>query len=1124
MNKKDELKLQILSNIKSEIIDKQSEKRYRLMNRKKMPKWVVPSTIAAASLVIICTVLLTVILPGLGIIGPDVKQVPIYQGMTVITDTDLGIELPAADMNKTLSIARSDSIALSNNSHGHHKWRPTADVVKDEMTLDIPKQNMYYALPNQDIYINVHISNPDQFEILSFTLNGVKYQSYMFEDGSNSENLILKVSIGSLAGIVEYTIDAIKYIDGTEIKDVIMEGDRTVRVGVYSENQQPEAQISNEVIGINKISFNVSLKDKLRLISICGGKAYAVILDAESIIYKKELSLTKSNEIVFEALETNTDYRYAIVAEYDSLDGSGFGHSIIFEKEFTTEEVVAFDSVIICQENISFALDWNEKFANRVLKSLSLYKDGKKIKDINVSATTVEGLLSNNEYVLVAEYENNGVTETTELTFVTEAKAVPQVNITADEITQESFKFDVAVTDVDSVGAITNIELIHGERSTNIEDLATREFTDLFSNNTYTVKVIYTYDLNDGVGKQTVEATADIVTEAKAEPTFTIKDMTSDTFTVNGAYDKTDIDGTLISYSVKLFKGDELVIENTDQEITFDSLDYYTDYTVKIIYAFDVNDGKGVQEKAVEQKIKTYPYTDVSSIISRTTSAVYDGDTIYFQANIINPCGIKVTHVNINGKKYAVSSASDDTNLFIEIVCDETLGGGNVEFKIDRIYADIENVSYEIAVDSEASATVFINGKFELLEVEFVNEQYEPIYWRFPEDKTYIKFTFNNPTGYDISKITINGSYTVGSEDSIYQLTKINDNEYIVEDFLSFTDNDTSDNPTISTVDVYYENQYASNSVSRSNLGAYCIYFESNEVKYISTPEEFIQAITETDYSNRAYYKLAADIDLSGKSWDRVDDYFFYGVIDGNGYAIKNYTVTGDWKLDWFGMFRGLYGGVINLDFENAFIMLKRNDVDLAAGLLTYENRGLIQNCTIDNKSIINMTGRCDFSFGGFAYSNGGTIEGCINNANVSARIAYGAIAYYSGGGTIKNCVNNGNISVGTAYGIAWDGVLDNCTNNGNIQSYMSSYGISYRGTLTNCTNNGDILASKKAYGISYQGTLTNCTNNGNISAIAQSSHDNDYLIACGISDIGTEINCVNTGTVTAQRYVSDDE
>ena len=48
------------------------------------------------------------------------------------------------------------------------------------------------------------------------TLNGKTYANYMFEDGSDMENLILKYPIGDVEGLLRCTLDEILYIDDSD--------------------------------------------------------------------------------------------------------------------------------------------------------------------------------------------------------------------------------------------------------------------------------------------------------------------------------------------------------------------------------------------------------------------------------------------------------------------------------------------------------------------------------------------------------------------------------------------------------------------------------------------------------------------------------------------------------------------------------------------------------------------------------------------------------------------------------------------------------------------------------------------------------------------------------------------
>ena len=193
MNKKDKLKLDLLSNIKDEIIDKQSEKRYKLMTskRRRFPKWIIPTGAAAA-------IFIAALIPILILLFS--KQVPIYEGMTVLENFD-GSTAKAAPSYRIDMLTSTDN---NGNHYGHDK-KPISDIVEEDPTisLTVPEQQMYYADPGQDIYINIHISNPDNFVILSFMLNGKTYSSYMFEEGSDMENIVLNVNVGDAAGVVD---------------------------------------------------------------------------------------------------------------------------------------------------------------------------------------------------------------------------------------------------------------------------------------------------------------------------------------------------------------------------------------------------------------------------------------------------------------------------------------------------------------------------------------------------------------------------------------------------------------------------------------------------------------------------------------------------------------------------------------------------------------------------------------------------------------------------------------------------------------------------------------------------------------------------------------------------------
>ena len=365
MKNRDEIKLDVISNIDSEMIDEVTAKRvkYSISPRKPFNLKSKPFYAIAASVLLLLSSVITVFVFLMGTPPVDTKQIPIYKGMTVsVVPPDIGTEVDDEALHS------GGGVILDSSGRGlsdiDRTWRKSRGVYgrnKDlidgvfldneasQVSFDIDKANqelveslapnddMYYAKPNEFIYITVHVENPDAFEILSFTLNGMKYSSYMFEEGSDLENLVLKVNVGDAKGIISYTIDAIKYVDGKEIKDVKMDGERTVLVGVYAE-EQPNAVITNLKYRLDSISFNASIEDNAGAVALSGGKLFAVLYRDGKIFRKQELSLG-DNDIEF-SLDEQGEYSYAVVAVFDAFDGEGYSAHVLSSGSFSNETML----------------------------------------------------------------------------------------------------------------------------------------------------------------------------------------------------------------------------------------------------------------------------------------------------------------------------------------------------------------------------------------------------------------------------------------------------------------------------------------------------------------------------------------------------------------------------------------------------------------------------------------------------------------------------------------------------------------------------------------------------------------------------------------------------------------
>ena len=447
------------------------------------------------------------------------KQVPVYKGMTISRNFAMASATTASD-----DVGNTDSQGEQGRVEGDYDKRdddfdqnkpfedPNAPSIENKAnsTLDVvgAAESIYYADKNQDIFITIRLSNPDSYEILSFTLNGKKYSNYMFENGSDMENLVLKVNVRDVGGIVEYTIDAIKYVDGTDIKDVRMDGDRTVKAGVRA-SDQTYVNVTNEQKSMTSISFDAQVVDFYSLIEKSGGYAKAVLYDGVNML-TKDIKVGEKTNIVFDNLTPNTVYQYGVVALYDNLSGNGAKLNTLYKKAVYTDTIVLFKDVQVGKESIEWGFVWNESFANKQMSAISLWQNGAKVQDVDVTATRLDGLKSNNKYTLMATYKNlQNQDETIAIEFVTCAKAVPSVAISNFISTQSTIECDVAYTDVDSVGSVVEIALYRLENKIKSVPFATHvSFDGLESGKEYKVVVECKYDLNDGKGEITANVDA----------------------------------------------------------------------------------------------------------------------------------------------------------------------------------------------------------------------------------------------------------------------------------------------------------------------------------------------------------------------------------------------------------------------------------------------------------------------------------------------------------------------------------------------------------------------------------------------------------------------------------------
>lgn len=919
----------LLSKIDDEIIDKNTEKRALLMARvakRNLRKIWLPIVSVAA-----CFLLIFGAIFG-WLVGGGEKQVPVYQGMTV-SSTNPALALDAGGDFSRIDILSRFPTVLGNGGV------PTVEqtdekleaAIESSLSVEGAVNTIYYAQPNAPVYITVHINNPDQFEILSFTLNGQKYTTYMFEEGSDLENLILKVEIGDIGGIVEYTIDAIKYVDGEEIKDVRMEGDKTVRIGVATENQ-PVATVSDETVSFDKVSFDVNIGDKLELIGLSGGKSYAMLYDGEAIVAMEEIASVGDSSVIFEGLHSGKSYWYLIVSYYDDLDGNGAAAHVLYQNEITTPTIVMIESLIPNKTGFRISLVWSNEATEKKLLSLTLVDDEGKQTLLSGTATLVDGLRSNTRYRLIASYANGDRVETIERTFQTLPKIKPVVTVSNTTQTTTSLAFDLTLVDPEGIGRVTKVELLHGEdKPIDLGVLSAYAVDGLLSNHTYTVKVTYTYDLNDGTGEHTETYTQDMKTKAKTVPTLTLGDPERTQTSIAFGYSVNDPDAIFEMLSIELLKNGSVVKTSSDLSAPcFTGLESYVKYTVKISYCYDLNEGGGSHNETLMREWCTAPVFELTGIVCRSQGVIV-GDTAYFDISLQNPSGLAPLSVILNGKSYPVDhTITTPTRLYVAVLIDDSFEGGNTTFALESVAFQGDGEKWAYTPTANHTVVCYVQRPFVIHDVLFVDANNQPLVdVTRSEEPVYLLIKVDNSMGYEVSNIDLT-TCTITGQPGLGEYTFVEQ----TSDYIKLSLRSWTGWRCCKLVEITYANEDVGTVTMRL--------YDSKEEKYFTdmlfaTVGDVIEVRTVDDLKNMdqryGHYRLMNDIDLSTVNISNLGD--FRGYLDGNGHTISGYTLIQNLHGESasIGLFSTIGGVVKNLNVTDILIRISSDGKVFAGGL-----------------------------------------------------------------------------------------------------------------------------------------------------------------------------------------------
>ncbi len=479
-------------------------------------------------------------------------------------------------------------------------------------------------------------------------------------------------------------------------------------------------------------------------------------------------------------------------------------------------------------------------------------------------------------------------TETKQLTIKTLAKTAPTVAIVNPTKTQTSIGFGISVTDPDSLYALTKIELIHANGTVEATSLDVRAFENLLSNNDYTVKITYTYDLNDGEGVHTETKEITVHTDPKVAPVVNLTvDKVTET-SISYSYTVTDVDNVLLSLTVKLLDADgNIVASKTGTSGVFENVASSQLYTVVAEPLFDLNDGIGSQSLQFTQTTVTVKIIEV-----KTPSQVTAGKTYEIEITPQAIPGVRYTSVVIDGKEYPLTYFASVYTVVLTI--DENADSAWYSPTIETLIFD----GGTAPIKSDLGIEILIKGKCKAT-IESVTLSNGKSYF-YAGDSVSVLLNIPGLEHYTLQSITIQD----------VELTRISETEYAI---VSVAEGCTR----IGRMDlVLLEEEFG----LEYKLTVYYLDFlvipaiDETTVVEIHTPEDLMSMTG--GYYERHVYVLMNDIDLSGYEWTppSIGGYFY-----GNGHTIRNVTILEDSGIGGSNssMFSAISGYVIGVNFEN---------------------------------------------------------------------------------------------------------------------------------------------------------------------------------------------------------------
>ncbi|MCD8208254.1 MAG: hypothetical protein LUD72_09990, partial [Bacteroidales bacterium] len=530
-------------------------------------------------------------------------------------------------------------------------------AVYDDLSGDGTRVNYFYtnAMRTEAMVL---------FDNVSVTKTGVSFE-FSWAEGYDDSWLHTKFTLET-NGVITGSVDP----TAREIDGLLSDTEYTLNVaytGVNGETESIRLTFTTLAMEAPEISISSLTATKTEI-------NYAVaVTDADEVVKDVTVSLAKDGKEVeskealsgtFDALYSGSEYIVTVTYTYNLNDGQGDKTSeearSIFTTAMSAPKIYSF-GLDVSKTEISYSLVVIDGDGTGSLTSVSLSRGDLVVGSSALSSGSFTGLFTGCTYTLTATYtydlnDGYGERQLVETSYVTtEAVSTPKLEIYTFTSTTEEITYEFVETDKDDVGDITSITLYRGAKEIYTATEWAGTFSELLSDNEYTLVATYEYDLGDGEGVHSVEVTGSIYTKAKTVPTVSVYLLTSTKDSVSYDIVITDKDGVVASTSVVLSKGSKSWTADSVYG-TFTGLLSDNEYTLTIEVTYDLGDGWGMRTTEVTRTIYTQPVA--VPVVEAELTASKEG--IDYALSVSDEDGV-MTDISVT--LYKGSEAQEETSL-----------------------------------------------------------------------------------------------------------------------------------------------------------------------------------------------------------------------------------------------------------------------------------------------------------------------------------------------------------------------------------------------------------------------------------------------------------------------------